>query len=76
MSASHVPDEPIDLQFADVLREVRWPANKDDIVEAARAAGASNDVLAILDALPEQDYRDVRSVTQLIGSNYGPGLGA
>ena len=76
MPASRVPEEPIDLQFADVLRGVRWPANKDDLVDAARDAGASNEVLAILDGLPEQDYRDVRAVTQLIGSNYGPGLGA
>jgi hypothetical protein len=76
MSASHVPEEPIDLQLADVLHDVRWPANKDELVDAARAAGASNEVLAILDGLPEQDYRDVRSVTGLIGSNYGPGVGA
>lgn len=76
MCASRVPEEPIDLQFSDVLRDVQWPANKDDIVDAARSAGASNEVLAILDGLPEQDYRDVSSVTQLIGSNYGPGLGA
>ena len=71
MSASSIPEEPIDLQFSDVLREVRWPANKDDLVEAARNAGASNEVLA----MPEQDYHDVASVTRLIGSNYGPGLG-
>ncbi|MFD1556296.1 DUF2795 domain-containing protein [Paraburkholderia silviterrae] len=75
MSATPIPDEPIDLQFSDVLREVRWPANKDELVEAARAAGASNEVLAILDGLPEQDYCDVASVTRLIGSNYSPGLG-
>ncbi|MCG5073661.1 DUF2795 domain-containing protein [Paraburkholderia tagetis] len=74
MSATPIPEEPIDLQFTDVLHEVRWPANKDELVEAARAAGASNEVLAILDGLPEQDYRDVASVTRLIGSNYGPGL--
>lgn len=76
MPASRVPEEPIDLQFADVLREVHWPANKDDLVDAARAAGASNEVLGILDGLPEQDYADALSVTRLIGSNYGPGLGA
>jgi len=76
MSEQHVSDEPIDLQFADVLREVHWPANKDDLVDAARNAGASNEVLAILDGMPEQDYTDVASVTKLIGSNYGPGLGA
>jgi len=76
MSEQHVSDEPIDLQFSDVLRDVHWPANKDDLVDAARNAGASNEVLAILDGLPEQDYSDVASVTRLIGSNYGPGLGA
>jgi len=74
MPASRVPEEPIDLQLADVLSELRWPANKDDIVDAARAAGASNEVLAMLDGLPEQDYRDVDSITRLIGSNYGPGI--
>ncbi|QGZ61424.1 DUF2795 domain-containing protein [Paraburkholderia acidisoli] len=76
MPASSIPDEPIDLQFADVLREVHWPANKDELVDAAQSAGASNEVLAILDGMPEQDYQDVASVTRLIGSNYGPGVGA
>lgn len=72
---SCVPLEAIDLQIADVLRAVRYPANKDRIVDAARDAGASNETLAILDGLPEQDYGGVDDVTRLIGSNYGPGLG-
>ncbi|MGG1943567.1 DUF2795 domain-containing protein [Trinickia sp. NRRL B-1857] len=65
----------MDLQIADVLGAVRYPANKDRLVDAARDAGASNELLAILDGLPEQDYAGVDDVTQLIGSNYGPGLG-
>lgn len=69
-----VPTETIDLQIADVLHAVRYPANKDRIVDAARDAGASNELLAILDGLPEQDYVDIDAVTQFIGSNYGPGL--
>ena len=44
-------------------------------VAAAREAGASNEVLSMLDGLPEQDYTDIQSVTKLIGSNFGPGLG-
>lgn len=72
---SSVPLEAIDLQIADVLHAVHYPANKDRIVDAAREAGASNELLAILDALPEQDYAGVDDVTRLIGSNYGPGLG-
>lgn len=74
-SVASVPTESIDLQIADVLHAVRYPANKDHIVDAARDAGASNELLAILDGLPEQDYADIDSVTRYIGSNYGPGLG-
>lgn len=75
-SAASVPNESIDLQIADVLHAVPYPANKDHIVDAARQAGASNELLAILDGLPEQDYADVDAVARLISSNYGPGLGS
>ncbi|MBB5402481.1 MULTISPECIES: DUF2795 domain-containing protein [Paraburkholderia] len=74
MTASDIPGESIDLQIADLLSEVEFPTNKDALVDAAREAGASNEVLAMLDSMPEQDYVDIESVTRLIGGNYGPGL--
>lgn len=67
-------DEPIDDEIAQVLRTVRYPANKDAIVDAARNAGVSNDVITLFDGLPEQDYADANSVEQLLGSNCGPGI--
>ncbi|MBW9105996.1 DUF2795 domain-containing protein [Paraburkholderia phenoliruptrix] len=76
MTTPSIPGESIDLQISDVLSEVRFPANKDTLVDAAREGGASNEVLAMLDGLPEQDYADVDSVTRLIGGNFGPGLSA
>ncbi|RZF27242.1 DUF2795 domain-containing protein [Paraburkholderia sp. UYCP14C] len=75
MTASDIPGESIDLQISDLLSEVEFPTNKDALVDAAREAGASNEVLAMLDSMPEQDYVDIESVTRLIGGNYGPGLG-
>ncbi|MEM5344783.1 DUF2795 domain-containing protein [Paraburkholderia azotifigens] len=75
MTGSTIPGESIDLQIADVLSGVTYPLNKDALVDAAREAGASNEVLSMLDGLPEQDYADIQSVTKLIGSNFGPGLG-
>jgi hypothetical protein len=75
VNRSAIPRESIDLQFADVLREVEYPLNKDALVDAAREMGASNELLSILDGLPEQDYTDIESVTKLITSNFGPGLG-
>ncbi|HLX01717.1 MAG TPA: DUF2795 domain-containing protein [Trinickia sp.] len=74
MTQSNIPTEAIDLQIADILRAVPYPANKDQLVAIARDAGASNELLSILDGLPEQDYPDIESVTRLIGSNYGPGV--
>ncbi|SAK94497.1 hypothetical protein AWB80_06976 [Caballeronia pedi] len=67
-------DEPIDDEIAQVLRLVKYPANKDAIVDAAREAGVSNDVITVFDGLPEQDYEDADSVEQLLGSNGGPGI--
>ncbi|AOJ75608.1 DUF2795 domain-containing protein [Burkholderia ubonensis] len=70
-----IPAEAIDLQITDVLAGVAYPANKDAIVDAARVAGASNEVLSMLDGLPEQDYADIDAVTRWVAGNYGPGLG-
>ena len=75
MAGSAIPGESIDMQISDVLREVTYPINKDGLVDAAREAGASNEVQGMLDGLPEQDYADIDSVTRLIGGNFGPGLG-
>jgi hypothetical protein len=74
-SPHDIPHETIDLQIADILATVRYPANKDAIVDAARDAGASNEVLSMLDGLPEQDYADVDAVTRWVAGNFGPGLG-
>lgn len=74
MTTSEIPGEPIDLQIGDVLRAVDYPANKDEIVRVAREAGASNELVAILDGLPEQDYADAAAAGRLISANYGPGV--
>ena len=76
MTGIPIPDESLDMQITDILQAIAWPVNKDALVDAAREAGASNEVLSMLDGLPEQDYADVNAVTKLIGSNYGPGLGS
>lgn len=68
--------EPIDDEIAQVLRDLAFPSNKDGIVDAARAAGASNDVIAVFDGLPEQDYANADAVEKLLGSSGGGGLSA
>ncbi len=67
--------EPIDDEIAQVLRDLAFPSNKDGIVDAARAAGASNDVIAVFDGLPEQDYANADAVEKLLGSSGSGGGG-
>ena len=75
MANPAIPGEAINLQIADLLREVQFPTNKDGLVDVARDAGVSNEVLAMLDGLPEQDYADIAAITPLLAGNFGPGLG-
>lgn len=74
MADPAIPGESIDLQIADVLREVKFPINKDGLVDIARDAGASNEVVSMLDGLPEQDYADLSAITPFLAGNFGPGL--
>jgi hypothetical protein len=67
-------EEPITDEIATVLNAVEYPANKDAIVDAAREAGVSNDVISLFDGLPEQDYPDADAVERLLGSVGGPGI--
>lgn len=66
--------DPIDQQISETLRDVRYPATRDALLAAARACGASNDVLLALEALPERDYPDPDAVARLIASAAGPGI--
>jgi hypothetical protein len=75
MADSAIPGEAINLQIADILRNAPFPINKDGLVDLAREAGASNEVLMMLDGLPEQDYADPAAITPLLAGNFGPGLG-
>jgi hypothetical protein len=74
MADSAIPGEAINLQIADLLREVKFPINKDGLVEIARDAGVDNELLAMLDGLPEQDYAEISAITPLLAGNFGPGL--
>ena len=43
----------------DVMRflgGVRFPAKKDDLVHAARRNGAPNDIVAVLERLPQHEF--------------------
>ncbi|MGI4861468.1 MAG: DUF2795 domain-containing protein [Janthinobacterium lividum] len=54
-----------DIQAA--LASVTYPSNKDGVVASATASGASNEVVTLINGLPEQDYADAASVLRQLG---------
>lgn len=60
---------------AEVLRyltSLDFPATKDDIVGEAERAGAPNDVLRALRAMPPVDYGNINEVSRSAATNPNP----
>jgi hypothetical protein len=57
---------PVHLQK--FLGGVEYPADKRRLVERARANGADAEVFAVLERLPEKEFRTPADVSQAVGS--------
>lgn len=56
---------PIDVQKS--LKGIDFPATKDDILSRARDGGASEEVMAELEQLPERDYDSPAEISRELG---------
>jgi hypothetical protein len=59
----------VDVAPADVsvvLTAVTFPASRDDLVDAAEGADASDAILVVLRDLPDQDYASQDEVNQAV----------
>ncbi|SDW87286.1 DUF2795 domain-containing protein [Nitrosomonas communis] len=55
------------IQVQKYLSGMDYPADKDEIIDHAKDQGADNDVVQILQQLPEQDYKTAADVSKAIG---------
>lgn len=53
-------------QLRDALRHVDFPASKRELIEAAQAAGAADDVIAALQAIPPEEYASRQEVASSV----------
>jgi Protein of unknown function (DUF2795) len=67
-----VPDATPD-QVLSYLADVDYPADKDTLVQAAERAGAPDEVLRSLRAIPPVDYRSKAEVTRSVPTDPAPG---
>ncbi|ADG20222.1 hypothetical protein QF000_001555 [Paraburkholderia atlantica] len=56
----------IDVQKA--LKGASYPADKDSLIETAKANGADDDVLQRLQDLPDQQYQSPADVSKGVGN--------
>lgn len=50
----------------EALRDVDFPASKDELIRAAQAAGASDDLIAALRAIPPVEYANREEVARSV----------
>lgn len=56
---------PVDVQ--NYLSGIDYPVERNDIVQAAKQAGADRDVVARLEALEDREYTSPTDVSQALG---------
>jgi hypothetical protein len=55
------------IQVQKYLSGMDYPADKDEIIDHAKDQGADDDIVQILQQLPEQDYKTAADVSKAIG---------
>ncbi|WNZ26048.1 DUF2795 domain-containing protein [Leptolyngbya sp. NK1-12] len=56
---------PIELQK--YLKGMNYPASKDDLIDHAEEQGADDDILDLLEQLPDEEYETPTDVNQAVG---------
>ena len=64
MATSNV-DSPISIQKH--LKGIQFPASKQELIETARKNGAPDDVLGMIQRLPQEQYKDAPNVAEAFG---------
>ena len=59
--------DPSPVEIARSLKGIRFPASKRDVVEHARGNQAGEDVLAVLEQLPDRQYGNMAEVEKGVG---------
>ena len=53
---------PIEVQKS--LKDIDYPVHKKDLIQHAKKHGANDKVLAVLESLPEKEYKSATEVSK------------
>ncbi|MFE0807528.1 DUF2795 domain-containing protein [Streptomyces sp. NPDC058794] len=62
-------------EVAEAIKDVDFPARKDDLIRAAREAGASQDAVAALRGIPPESYANREEVARSVRVDPASDLG-
>jgi hypothetical protein len=65
MSKAGAGVSPVEIQKS--LKDIDFPCKKQDLIQHAKNHGADEDVLNILQQLPEQEYHNAIDVSKAVG---------
>lgn len=69
------PDDHRTDRLRDALADVDFPADKDELIRAAQAAGASDSLLKALRAIPPVEYANRSEVERSVPADPAAGAG-
>jgi len=50
------------IEIRNILKSMNYPLTKKDLVQQAKKHGASNDIIEVLEAIPEKGYASANDV--------------
>ncbi len=56
------------VQVQKFLKGVDYPADKNELIQAAKDEGADENVISMLESLPEEQYQTPADLSQAIGA--------
>ncbi|MFJ8542129.1 DUF2795 domain-containing protein [Streptomyces sp. NPDC093586] len=62
-------------EVVDAIKDVDFPAGKDELIEAARRSGASKDAVAALRGIPPENYANREEVARSVRVDPASDLG-
>ncbi|MEV5548374.1 DUF2795 domain-containing protein [Streptomyces sp. NPDC052309] len=62
-------------EVVDAIKDVDFPAGKDELIEAARRSGASQDAVAALRGIPSESYANREEVARSVRVDPASDLG-
>lgn len=68
LQTSHPEQAPSAADMQRLLAGIRFPQDKEGIVRHAHDRGDGDEAIDLLEALPDQEYRDAAEVTRALGA--------